>query len=65
MDASGLRALLTAIDGQGPETITIRNPSSQVRRLLELVDLDSMIEPTIEPIEGNANPVSGPSHLLS
>lgn len=44
MDASGLHALLTAVDGHGPETITIRQPSSPVRRLLELVDLDSMIE---------------------
>lgn len=55
IDASGLRALLTAVDGHGLETITIRNPSSQVRRLLELVDLDSMIEPKIDPIEGTAN----------
>lgn len=44
MDASGLRALLTAVDGHRPETITIREPSSVVRRLLELVGLDSMIE---------------------
>lgn len=44
MDASGLRALLTAVDGHGPDTITIREPSSGVRRLLELVDLDSIIE---------------------
>lgn len=44
MDASGLRALLTAVDGYGPETITIREPSSGVHRLLELVGLDSMIE---------------------
>ena len=44
MDATGLRALLTAVDGQGPETITIREPSSAVRRLLELVDLASLIE---------------------
>ncbi|MEX1093718.1 MAG: STAS domain-containing protein [Acidimicrobiia bacterium] len=55
IDASGLRALLTAVDGQGPETITIREPSSQVRRLLELVDLDSMIEQTSEPIEGTTS----------
>ncbi len=44
MDASGLRALLTAVDGHGSETITIREPSSSVCRLLELVGLDSMIE---------------------
>jgi hypothetical protein len=44
MDASGLRALLTAVDGHGPETITIREPSSFGRRILELVGLDSMIE---------------------
>ncbi len=44
MDASGLYALLDAVDGHGPETITIREPSSQVRRLLELVDLDSLIQ---------------------
>lgn len=44
MDASGLHALLTAVDGHGPETITIREPSSSVRRLLELVELDSLIE---------------------
>ena len=44
MDASGLRALLTAIDGHGSETITIREPSSSVCRLLELVGLASMIE---------------------
>ncbi len=44
MDASGLHALLTAVDGYDPETITIREPSSPVRRLLELAGLDSMIE---------------------
>lgn len=44
MDASGLRALLGAVDGHGPETITVRAPSSSVCRLLELVGLDSMIE---------------------
>ena len=44
MDVSGLNALLTAVDGNGPETITVREPSSLVRRLLELVELDSMIE---------------------
>ena len=44
MDASGLRALLTAVDGHGSETITIREPSSSVCRLLQLVGLDSMIE---------------------
>ena len=44
MDASGLRALLTAIDGHGSETITIREPSASVCRLLELVGLASMIE---------------------
>lgn len=44
MDASGLHALLGAVDGQGPETITVREPSSSVSRLLELVGLDSMIE---------------------
>ena len=44
MDASGLRALLTAVDGHGPETITIREPSLFVRRILELVGLDAMIE---------------------
>lgn len=44
MDLSGLNALLTAVDGHGPETITVREPSSLVRRLLELVGLDSMIE---------------------
>lgn len=44
MDASGLHALLDAVDGYGPETITIREPSSRVCRLLELVGLDSMIE---------------------
>lgn len=43
MDPSGLRALLSAVDGHA-ETITIRAPSSRVRRLLELVGLDSMIE---------------------
>lgn len=44
IDASGLRALLGAVDGHGPETITVREPSSSVHRLLELVGLDSMIE---------------------
>lgn len=44
MDLRGLDALLTAFDGHGPETITIRQPSPVVRRLLELVDLDSMID---------------------
>ncbi|HUG07352.1 MAG TPA: STAS domain-containing protein [Acidimicrobiia bacterium] len=44
MDASGLRALLGAVDGHGPETITVREPSPSVSRLLELVGLVSMIE---------------------
>ena len=44
IDASGLHALLGAVDGHGPETITVRAPSSSVCRLLELVGLDSMIE---------------------
>lgn len=44
MDATGLEALLTAIEGHGPHTITVREPSSQVRRVLELVGLDSMID---------------------
>lgn len=44
MDASGLHALLGAVDGHGSETITVRKPSSSVCRLLELVGLDSMIE---------------------
>ncbi|MEX1004495.1 MAG: STAS domain-containing protein [Acidimicrobiia bacterium] len=44
MDSTGLHTLLTAVDGLAPETITIREPSRQVRRLLELVGLDSMIE---------------------
>lgn len=44
IDASGLRALLTAVDGHGSETITIREPSSFVCRVLELVGLESMIE---------------------
>jgi anti-anti-sigma factor len=43
MDPSGLRALLTAVDGHA-ETVTIRVPSSRVRRLLQLVGLDSLIE---------------------
>lgn len=46
MDASGLAALLTAIDGHGPHTITVRKPSPLVRRVLELVDMGSMIEDT-------------------
>ncbi|HVR32759.1 MAG TPA: STAS domain-containing protein [Acidimicrobiia bacterium] len=44
MDSTGLHSLLTAVDGHGPETITVREPSTHVRRLLELVGLDSMIE---------------------
>ena len=44
IDASGLRALLTAVDGHSSETITIREPSSLVCRVLELVGLDSMVE---------------------
>lgn len=44
MDATGLQALLTAVDGHGPHTITFREPSPQVRRLLELVGLDWMID---------------------
>ena len=44
MDASGLRALRTAIDGHGSETITIREPAASVCRRLELVGLASMIE---------------------
>ncbi len=44
MDACGLHALLDALDGHGPDTITIREPSPRVRKLLELVDLAGMIE---------------------
>lgn len=44
MDATGLEALLTAIDGHGPHSITVREPSRQVRRVLKLVGLDWMIE---------------------
>lgn len=44
MDVTGLNALLGAVDGHGPDTITIREPSPQVRRLLELVQMDQMIE---------------------
>ena len=43
MDARGLHYLLTAVNGDA-ETITVREPSSSVCRLLELVGLDSMIE---------------------
>lgn len=44
MDATGLEALLTAIDGHGPHSITVREPSRQVRRVFELVGLAWMIE---------------------
>lgn len=44
MDATGLEALLTASEGHGPHSITVRGPSRQVRRVLELVGLDWMIE---------------------
>lgn len=44
IDATGLSALLTAVDGHDPTTITVRDPSPMVRRLLELVGLDLMIE---------------------
>lgn len=44
MDATGLTALLTAIDGHGRHTITVREPSPLVRRVLDLVGLASIIE---------------------
>lgn len=44
MDVTGLRSLLDAVEGHSSETITIRDPSPRVRRLLELVDMGSMIE---------------------
>ena len=44
IDSSGLQTLLTAIDGLSVETITVREPSTPVRRLLELVGMGSMIE---------------------
>ena len=44
MDSSGLQTLLTAVDGISLETITVREPSAPVRRLLELVGLGSVIE---------------------
>lgn len=44
MDVSGLNALLGAVNGHGPDTIIIREPSSPVRRLLEVVGMDSMVE---------------------
>lgn len=49
MDARGLRYLLSSVNGYGSETITVRKPSSSVRRLLELVGLDSMIEESVNP----------------
>ena len=45
MDSTGLHCILTAVAGHGPDTIGIREPSPQVRRLLELVGLGSLIEP--------------------
>lgn len=44
IDVAGLNALLTAVDGHGRDTLTVREPSARVRRLLELLALDSMIE---------------------
>ena len=44
MDCRGFHYLLTAVDGYGPETIAIREPSRAVQRLLELVGMNSMIE---------------------
>jgi anti-anti-sigma factor len=44
MDVTGLNALLGAVDRHNPDTITIREPTLPVRRLLELVGMGSMIE---------------------
>ncbi len=44
IDAAGLRSLDTAPDADAP--ITIRDPSRQVRRLLDLVGRESMIDDT-------------------
>lgn len=44
IDARGLQHLLTAAHRNGSETITVREPSFSVRRLLELVGLDAMVE---------------------
>lgn len=44
MDATGLNALLTAVDGHGPSTIIVREPSAPVRRVLQLVGMESIIE---------------------
>lgn len=49
IDARGLHYLLTAVDGHGPETITVRDPSPQARRLLELAGLGSLIEKGANP----------------
>ena len=44
IDTSGLQALLGATDSHGLHTISVREPSPRVRRLLELVGMDAMIE---------------------
>lgn len=44
MDVAGLDGLLTAMDGHGPDTICIREPSPPVRRVFAIVGLESMIE---------------------
>lgn len=56
MDVAGLRSLDTAADTNAP--ITIRGPSKQVRRLLDLAGRDSMIDDKIAP-GGQARSVVG------
>jgi anti-sigma B factor antagonist len=43
MDSTGLHALLRAM--HGGHTLTVRNPSPQVRQLLELTGMPDLIEP--------------------
>ena len=47
MDCAGFRSLFTAVDGCSPENVAIREPSWQVRRLLELLGSDSMVEEAV------------------
>jgi anti-anti-sigma factor len=52
IDVSGLDSLLAAADQHTAGSTTIRDPSPRVRRLLELVDLDSMIEEQTDDAQG-------------
>ena len=56
MDSSGLHALLLAERSTEPGLLSVRNPSTQVRRLLRMSELDRFIRAEQTPSANNGTP---------